>query len=847
MPISHYVRPQTEIYQQLEITVDEVGSSMSACVLGPNYALYRYGKEELAAHVFTQTSQSIPFVFAQEYGYDYAVDQKSVRIFAEGMQAKLAEFSEKVYVDEKNPMVLRIKDSSNGGSAYFANTTGAVASELKNYGVQIGDLVRIETEDSTEEDEEGKTPPRTRTIVDIVGKVIPSVVTCETLTTQENNGSAPRIELDPKASDNGGNHTYTGPKNTVYLITMLEETMLQITDTSGLEVAQFLTLERTSASSIKIKNGASTTSASSGTLEFNVGTYGVKAKITNATKLHKGDQFSITCVAATESSTEFDGILLDGMPVDAKWLKENSTNSEGKDRKLKKVVLLKQFDGELVDCEGVSNPFTTDEEKVTIKENLAWWIDDQKSFAPFEDKIGKLYVQFRVLIIPEPEEEKFLLTSVADIQKYFGTIDQDNDLAYGCYAALEGAAYRAIYAMRTRGTTADDFLEAVYKTKTDPDLYSYAVITEDANVAKAVADYNVTLCAPDVKMFRRTFWGIEAPGEYSLANVDDTGKELRATFGSLTGDSNDTNNVLVSIADDNMIDLKNISFNGLITRMRAGDKVQLLTNGAVYTVQKVLSSKELVLESGPKTEIDAPKAINLIHANTPVNRREFVQGTCGLFNSLRKTVVWTDNGTKDMVRIHNKYLGAYVAGLASAIVPQQSMTHSEVTLIDNASRTYTQYTREELDEIAKYGCLVIAQDTKGGPCYVRHNLTTETDKGLLYYEESCIRNVDNMSFKVESHIARYIGKSHVTPSALLAIYRDLYALFDSFTKNGTDELIGPQLVSFSDLTVEQDQTLKSRVIVRVRWDVPVPLNNIQVFEMVFAASVAAVSSDSESK
>lgn len=790
MPIPNYVRPQTEIYQQLEITIEEVGSQMQTCVIGPQYDLYRYGKEELPSIPFTTSEQIVPYTFSQYGAYDYEVDLHSVKLYAEGLLANLATFSNKVKLDKKDKNIIRLADGK-----LFADASGRnLATELKHYGVQIGDQVRVTAK-------EGDDESRICTVMDVVGVPIPPVVTAEKA--QVVNSASVDFTLT------SGEDVYEGEDSTNYILTVGDDGAITVTDTAGIDVSDII---------LPVDG-----------VEFRVGSYGVKASITGLENLVPGDILSISCVAEGASTTVFDGLYLDRIPV--------SMVGGNLPDVLYEVTLLKEFNGEVCAGNGVQEPFTADGEQVVIHQELALYIKDQASFAYFEEGSGKLFLQFRVLVLPPEDEEKFELRNITEVQEAFGSVDPDNDIAYGCYAALEGAAGRSVFALRTRGIDEEAFLAAAKKSETDKDMYAYVVMTESEDVAAAVAEYNVSLCQPDIKMFRRTFWGVECPGPYSFATTDENGKPLQATFSSMTGDTNDTNNTLVQLSAANKIDLKAISYQGLITTVRPGDMVQLSVNGQSYPVKRLLSSTEILLETGPKTEVDQNKNITLIHSNTPLNRREYVQQVCSRFNSLRKTVVWSDGATYDGDPVANKYLAAYVAGLASSVVPQQSMTRSEVTLVDNAAKTYTQYTREELDDIARFGCLVVAQDTKNGPCYVRHNLTTETDKGLMYYEESCIRNIDNMSFKTDAALQRFIGRANVVPSALRAIYRDLTDLFTQFTENSASELIGPQLVSFSDLKIEQDPTLKSRVIVTVNWYVPAPLNNIRVYEKAFIADV----------
>ena len=188
-------------------------------------------------------------------------------------------------------------------------------------------------------------------------------------------------------------------------------------------------------------------------------------------------------------------------------------------------------------------------------------------------------------------------------------------------------------------------------------------------------------------------------------------------------------------------------------------------------------------------------------------------------------------------QLYNKYLAAEVAGIASAVVPQAPITRTEVQSIQAATRMYTKYTQNALDDIAKNGVMIITQDEKNSPCYIRHQLTTETDKGSLYYEESCTRNLDNISYAVATQLESFVGKSNVTPSALRRITVAMVSILNRFTNDSPSDLIGPSLIKWDELSVAQDPVFLDRVIVKVRLYLPLPLNNIKVYEMAYAAEV----------
>lgn len=455
---------------------------------------------------------------------------------------------------------------------------------------------------------------------------------------------------------------------------------------------------------------------------------------------------------------------------------------------------------------------------------------------PFVTGIGMLYPEFRVLVIPNDEtEDIFEITTVADIQARFGTITKENDLAYACYCALRGSAGRAIYAVRTAGTDESAFEAAMKKTEFDSALYSFVPLTDNPDVADVVVKFNAEMSEPDVKMWRRTLIGIDNPGEYVLATTGNDGKAITATVAATTGN---TKLGTITITSGN-VNLKEVALESSYAAMRPGDKVKVGNN--TYTI--VGSVGATTAEISHETAVVAATAqpATLIKAASIDNTVQYLEAVAGKYNTRRATVVFCDGGTTTyddrVIAVSNKFLAAEIAGIASAVVPQQSITHTEIQTINKASKMYTQYTTAQLDSIAASGVLIVTQDTKGTSCYIRHQLTTEMDKGSLYYEESCTRNLDNISYALADIINKYIGKANVTTSALRAIKLDVTDVLTSFTQDSQDDLVGPSLVDWQNLQVYQDTTFKDRIIVTVDLYLPLPLNNIKLYAMAYVATV----------
>lgn len=809
---NNYIRPLLEVYQMLEVTQQATGEHLAACIVGANYDLYRYGQEELQPTTFSSEETLIPFVYEVDPALDYKVDLDSVSVYAEGLEASLATFNNTIAIDNKDTMVIRLVNGKSFVSAEEAN----LDENLKGYPVNIGDVVYV-TLNST------GTPKRC-TVIDVVGAEIPAVITpgeanCADTEHPVTLGSEASNDISVAASA-----AFIGEEDTTYILQCTKastagtfaDAEFKVTDTTGTDVATFFTITQNNE-------------------EVAVGTKGLKLLFNmheGTAQLTVGDTFSVSCVAAQVSTTDFNGLQLDTMPVDVSEFDREQYEL--------KVELRKTFTGNIPCDDAPDASWSVSEEGVLLAEAASLYLEGRKTdwYVPFVDGVGSLYTAFRVLVIPDEDEELVTISNEEDITKYFGNCtDPANELAFACYCCLTGSQGRSFYAIRTRGTDVDSFKAAVKKTEANDATYSFAPITDDIEVLDAVVQFNAEMSEPDVKKWRRTIAGIEFPGAYICASTDDAGKALKAT---ITADASG-NNVLVQLPDSVALDFKSLRTHGSTIRMNSGDSVQLLSNGKHYTIKKVLSSRELLLVSGPKTQVNPAMPIALWKADTPTNAVEYLSVVACKFNTRRALLVWCDHATKartsGSLYVANKFLAAEVAGLSSAVLPQKSITRTEIGSVDKAARMYTQYTQSALDEIASKGVLVITQDTKNAACYIRHQLTTEMDKGNLYYEDSCTRNIDNISYALTDILEEYIGKANVTPSALRAIKTALTNALIGFTTDSTDDLIGPSLISWEDLTVIQDPTFKDRVLITVKLYLPLPLNNIKLYEMAYVATV----------
>lgn len=205
-------------------------------------------------------------------------------------------------------------------------------------------------------------------------------------------------------------------------------------------------------------------------------------------------------------------------------------------------------------------------------------------------------------------------------------------------------------------------------------------------------------------------------------------------------------------------------------------------------------------------------------------------------NSDRSIVVWTDAGKyltdEGLKTLKNDFLACAVAGLRSSKLPQQGLTRQSISGLSSAPNMYTKWNDTSLDEIAANGVFIITQDYKNKDVYIRHQLTTDTNDGLLYWEDSIGVNVDEISYMAKDITDPYIGKRNATSLTLDEINNKWYsALLERTNVNTIDTQIGPQIVQIVEGSVKTyvDKNMKDRIILTATLVLPLPINTIVVY------------------
>lgn len=446
-----------------------------------------------------------------------------------------------------------------------------------------------------------------------------------------------------------------------------------------------------------------------------------------------------------------------------------------------------------------------------------------------KDAVGKVYPSYKALKKVVTTEGLISIDSVSDIESKLGTIDLDNELAYGTNEALSGANGKSVFALRVAADNTTEYAKSLRKIEVTDSVYALAPLTEVNEVKTLVATHCANMSVKNIKNFRRCYIGTDSPGEYSVLTRYDSTVIAATITNSNAGYFLEVTTAGVDLTLLNLVD---------------GDIVKIINSsgtytGAEYDMAEVTSANSAYLTTGPTPAGTYNVYVEFWKADTPESQVAYISAISADLSNRRAVNVWVENGTKlidgETTVIPNKYVAAEVAGLRTAVVPQQGLTLTEISSITDAPAMYTRYDNTLLNDAAAAGTMVITQEAESGAIFIRHQLTTETAEGSLAYEDSVGVNLDSISFTIKDSLNGFVGRKNVTRQTVNEIYNVVWTILNDATTAPANVTYGPQLNGFTNAAGERNKidvaahpTLKDRITVYAVLLMPLPLNTLEV-------------------
>jgi hypothetical protein len=620
--------------------------------------------------------------------------------------------------------------------------------------------------------------------------------------------------------------TYTGPRDTTYIIEVTQGSTGDSADDAEVKIYDTEGLEDTQDEVVVVDDTPLSLGAYGLTVEFLLSV----ATVAQA-GLRAGDKYFVHAVAAAQSATVFDKAVLDGPVIDPATF-VNLGQPLG-------AVFSLRYTGEIeATAAADATAWTADaDDGIVVDAALALYVAERSAgyeWVSFENNTGELHTSFRATVPTDSSQGMGYVDSDADIAAKIGPIALDNDLAFGVSEALRGAQGRRVYFVNTGGTTAAEFAIACKKLEATDAVWALCPLTTDPAVKATVESHVLAMSAPDKKQFRKVYTAIDSPGKYVIYEKQANGSPYLATITDNGGE-----NLLVTLTPPaDGTDFDSIS-------VVAGDLVRIVSSGVEYPIASKVSALEYLLQRGPALPISPAVPIQVWKADTADSQAAFINQAANALTDRRATQIWYEDGTRIIsgnapTIIPARFAAAEVVGLRSALPPQVGLTRTEIQAITAAPAMYNKYGIDDLDGIASNGTLIVTQTAESGAVFIRHQLTTDTDNGLLYYEDNITMIVDYLSFRFKDEFEDLIGKVNVTDGTIADLFSRSVTILDSEKQADIDSIYGPLIVDYQDLSVQRDPALKDRINIRVKISVPIPMNTLDItFETYVSLADAA--------
>ncbi|RUM27811.1 MAG: hypothetical protein DSY42_09395 [Aquifex sp.] len=408
---------------------------------------------------------------------------------------------------------------------------------------------------------------------------------------------------------------------------------------------------------------------------------------------------------------------------------------------------------------------------------------------------GQIFVSYKA-IRADIANKLLTFSSINDVELQLGEISLKNPLAYAVAKTLANTVV-SVFAMPIESDDFNGYANAMNALAAE-DVYFIVPLTQDPAVIGLLKSQVEALSKPEVKKWRVAIVAPELP------------EEVLVTSG--TGDL--TNGVLY---DPNAKFLETIG--------NAQDySYYLKVNGNYYKIAGVINNNKLQLEVPyPPDAVGANYEV-VLKVETKVDRLKILQSIIPGIKSRRIVAIFPDVVVdEDGNYVPSYYAAAAVAGMLSGLPPHKPATYMGIGGFTRTPYTDGSYfTEDELNEIAGYGYLILTQDSRTAPIYIRHQITTD-DTSDYTRELSAVRTVDYLSVVFEQAIKPFIGRFNLIDEVIYMIKETIKSTANMLMSY-RESFIGSPLLSYTLESVEKlnDTTLD----IGIRVQIPMPLNYV---------------------
>ena len=583
---------------------------------------------------------------------------------------------------------------------------------------------------------------------------------------------------------------FTGDKNTTYIVQLTEGGVVgtdtpkfKVTTTNGYDIQD----------ETPIVAGAVV-----------IGNYGVTLTFVDADQLVKGDAWTISVTPEAERAIKTiklsANLVADG---------NSATDSDTLDVKLM-IEDTVEIDAEYVD----PTEYSVEVSAHAATEDL--YLDKGADLPIIE---AELFIEYREALGGSVEFGS--VNDPLDVADVLGPVTPANELSYGMYKAVQNSNGVPVYYVSVPTNDVAGYITALDRISVEELIWSIVPLTKDAAVLSITKAFIIDQSSPINNNWKKGWFNSNAEQTNALYTELDNGDPIQATIRDDAGGSNYVN-VFAEGADFNAAGVQEgdtLKYNAHpVDGVTVWDEATIKSVGA--------SGEELVLKSSA-IEMTIPADIEVWRTANLQDYADIIAAESSAYGNRRINNIWPDVIPDELgEEVEGYFLCAALAAYRSASAPHQPLTRAEITGFGVPNRSL-QFSRTQLNTIAAGGTWIVTSNIKGA-VFTRHQLTTDMTNEETQ-EDSITSNLDSISRVYKEAFDPLIGKSNVTPDMLELLEGRIFTSFKFIHNLPYSRELGPQMLGYELLELAQDPILKSKVRIRIKPELAMPLNYLDLF------------------
>ena len=386
----------------------------------------------------------------------------------------------------------------------------------------------------------------------------------------------------------------------------------------------------------------------------------------------------------------------------------------------------------------------------------------------------------------------------------------DNPLGIMVMTALKGGA--GVYFVGVSSDSVESYRKAFQVISKSSTAYAVTVASTRPDVISEAMTFVSAQAEPSVANYKILYYGVPS----------DTEKEILA--------KSESKEYVTGTIADGVVTLTTADASFIASGVLAGDTLRINyrkeSDGSYsydsYTIEAVNSATQITLNN---TSVNFPVDMKFeiwrtLDGDALVDYYKSKVYT----TSHRAYAVFGDGITVDGVEDAPAWLlAALPAGMRAGEYCQRPI--SNLTYDGCTADPKVNLSAAQRYNLASRGVWILANNDDGSQVYNYHQLSTDmSDKKLQ--EQSYTTNFDNISFGAKALFAPYYGNSNISEEFLNQMEANLTAFLMGKQSNAPSITVGPQLISYSNLTITQDSVNRDHVYMEVDYEMPAPFNHV---------------------